>query len=437
MYVGVFGLAFILIRVRWGLPAAFVSAPFLWICLEYLKSNLSFMGLPWLLLSHTQYQYPYIIQVAAFTGAHGISFLIVMVNATLAVVALKIGSHLKRNSSPSSRLPSRGEMLGMIICTLTLILLTLLYGWTKLSSSGDISEFKVAVAQGNIAQARKWDREYAGYIMDTYADLSRQAAADQPDLIVWPETATPGSLSQNRRLNAQVRSLAKEISIPILLGSSLQQKFGHKADAKFEYKNSAFLIPATNDAVRHQRYDKIHLLPFGEYLPLKGTIPWSAIDIPNITGYTAGEAFTVFEMPNVKFAVTICWENIFPELVRQFVKNGAQFIVNITNEAWFGRTAAPYQFLSMSVLRAVENGVFVIRCANTGISGFIDLRGRVYERIANEQGQDIFIRGVRTATILPQNSKTFYTCHGEWIVGLAIVVSIIFLIPSLSVKRRI
>jgi len=142
-------------------------------------------------------------------------------------------------------------------------------------------------------------------------------------------------------------------------------------------------------------------MPFGEYLPHEDVIPWSWIKAGAIGNYLPGTEYTVFQLPEGRLSVTICWENLFSNLVRQFVKRGAQFIVNITNEAWFGETAAPYQFLSMSVFRAVENRVYVVRCANTGISCFIDPCGRVVDRVKDENGRDIFVRGIVTGSVIP------------------------------------
>jgi len=191
--------------------------------------------------------------------------------------------------------------------------------------------------------------------------------------------------------------------------------------------NSAFLIQSKRVKGKVQRYDKIGLLPFAEYLPLKETIPWSYAKIPNISGYVAGEKFTVFNLSNFAFSTTICWENIYPELVRSFIRNGAQFIVNITNEAWFGKSAAPNQFLSMSVFRAVENGVFVVRCGNTGISCFIDPYGRIVKRVTDDHGREKFIGGFLTGAVILRDTKTFYTKYGDIFVYLILIISVFFL----------
>jgi apolipoprotein N-acyltransferase len=134
--------------------------------------------------------------------------------------------------------------------------------------------------------------------------------------------------------------------------------------------------------------------------------------------------------------VTICWENIFPDLVRKFVSNGAQFIINITNEAWFGKTAAPFQFVSMNVFRAVENRVFVVRCANTGVSCFIDPFGRIIERVKDKSGHDIFVRGVLSRSVIPLESNTFYTRYGDWLVWVCMVFSVVFILVALFKKSN-
>jgi apolipoprotein N-acyltransferase len=176
---------------------------------------------------------------------------------------------------------------------------------------------------------------------------------------------------------------------------------------------------------RHKnvRYDKIRLFPFGEYLPYKHIIPWSAIGVPDVGGYVPGDQYTVFEQRDWRFSATICWENLFPDQVRQFVRKGAQFIVNITNEAWFGETEAPEQFLSMNVFRAVENGIFLVRCANTGISCIIDPCGRVLDRVKDENGKDVFVRGYVTGEIIPLQSNSLYTRYGDWFAWLCVIVS--------------
>ena len=224
-----------------------------------------------------------------------------------------------------------------------------------------------------------------------------------------------------------MRLIAKDAGTDLLVGSSGHQKFraGHGQVIKFS--NSAFLISPESEA-HNQKYDKIHLLPFGEYLPYKEKLPWSWLDVPIVETTLPGKEFTVFQSPNFRFSAPICWENIFPHLPRQFVKNGAQFLVNITNEAWFGRSVGPQHYVISSIFRAVENRIYVVRSANTGISCFIDPYGRVVDRVKDAGGMDIFVRGVLTQTIIPMASKTIYTRYGDWLIWLSYAVSVILIV---------
>jgi apolipoprotein N-acyltransferase len=290
--------------------------------------------------------------------------------------------------------------------------------------------------QPNIPQEKKWDPRFAGWIMETNTDLTRRAAAERPDLIIWPETATPRPVNRDPNIAAQIGRLANEVHVPILLGSSQATKFRKTEDKrKVRYKNSAYLIPPGAANLKGQRYDKLRLMPFGEYLPYQDVIPWSWIGAEAIDSYLPGEEYTLFQLGDARFAVTICWENLFADLVREFVKRGAQFVVNITNEAWFGETAAPYQFLSMSVFRAVENGVFVVRCANTGISCLIDPCGRVLDRVKNEAGKDIFVPGVLTGKVVPRSPGTFYTRFGDWFAWACLGVTALFLTAGFVARK--
>jgi apolipoprotein N-acyltransferase len=423
-YFGFFGLAFSFLSKRFTAAKAFLTAPFLWVSLEFIRSNMGFLAHPWPLLGHSQVPYPQVIQIASFSGAYGVSFLVAWVNAALAAVILFY-------SRPSSEKHSFKHVSVLIVIGGALITSTLWYGHGVVSKPIIGQAVRVSLVQGNIGQKEKWDPRYANSIMQTYADLTREVSRERPDLIVWPEAATPRSITMDARLYGQVKDIAAEAGTSLLVGSSHQDKVRTKGQVRFKYANSAFLIsPDRHD--KDKRYDKIILLPFGEYLPMKETIPWSYIGIPDPGSYVAGREFTVFEFPRYRFGVTICWETVFPDTVRQFVKNGAQFVINITNEAWFGRTAAPYHFLSSNVFRAVENRIYLVRCGNTGVSCVIDPYGRVVDRVKDAGGQDIFVRGALTERIIPMDSNTVYTRYGDWLAWLCIGCAALFLVIGLS-----
>ena len=433
-YFGLFGLIFCFISKRKGSTAAFLSAPFIWVSLEYLKSHMSFMALPWILLGHSQYRYSAVIQISAITGTFGVSFLIVMANSALAWGISELFS--ASGISLKNINPNGIRKIGIVLMpAIFLVAAVLIYGHTRLAESISGKKVKVAVVQGNIDPSIKWDPKYSGSIMKIYTDLTRQSITDKPDLVVWPESATPGSVTRHQNLSIMIAALARQVSALIIFGSTMQGKFKQNNTIKLKYHNSAFLISQTSIPKENNRYNKIRLLPFGEYLPYKDTIPWSWLGISKVGDFVPGDRLTVFRLPGFRFGVTICWEDIFPGLVRQLVQNGAQLIINITNEAWFGETAAPYQFLSMSVFRAVENRVFVVRCANTGISCFIDPAGRIVSRVTGLNGQDIFVRGVLTGTVIPLDSKTLYNRFGDWLVWLSILISLFFLLSAMRGKQ--
>jgi len=436
LYVAVFGKVINVMARRLGVAWSLAAAPFFWVALEFVRSNFFFLALPWGLLAHSQYEIPAALQIAAFTGVYGVSFLIVLVNAAITALILRMGLRRPVPLTFGSSFLSTRTAFCLLGAAAIFTGSTLSYGYAVINRPLRTVPLKVSIVQGNIDQNKKWNRKYARHILQTYRDLTLKASRDNPDLIVWPETATPGSINRNLSLYGQLQSIAREAGTYILVGSAQQQKFdGQDAKKKENYYNSAFLIHATGG---RQHYNKIRLFPFGEYLPLKGIMPWSMISVPEIGGYIPGEEFTVFNHPAGKFGVTICWENLFPDFVRQFTKRGAKFIINLTNEAWFGESMAPNQFLSMSVMRAVENRVSVIRSANTGISGFIDPYGRIFGRVENDQRKAVFVRGFLTREVPVVAAKTFYTKHGDIFVYVCVIISIFILaVLSLRPARRL
>jgi apolipoprotein N-acyltransferase len=420
-YFGAFGLALGLIASAAGVAAALLSAPFLWVALEFGRSNASFLALPWGLLAHSQHTFPPAMQIASITGVYGVSFLTVLSNAGLAALCIPVVKH--RIAPLDSKTFSTKAGVRFAAVAFACVAAALVFGWARVSQPLTGEPVKIALVQGNIEQRKKWDPQHGRAIMQTYADLTAAAAQERPRMIVWPETATPGAIDRHAGLHNQVQNIARASGAKLLFGSAQRQKMGDDPADEIRYVNSAFLIGGEGPANKTERYDKIRLFPFGEYLPYKDVLPWAAIGVPDVQGYAPGKEYKVFEIDDALFAVTICWENLFPDMVRRFVQNGAQFVVNITNEAWFEETAAPEQFLSMSVFRAVENGVFVARCANTGISCIIDPCGRVVDRVKDEKGKDVFVRGYLAGEIVPQRAGTLYTRYGDWFAWLCVGVS--------------
>jgi apolipoprotein N-acyltransferase len=353
---------------RWkilaGLPAA-------WCLLEYVRSFL-LSGFGWNPLGHTQWNWIPLIQIAELTGVYGVSFLVVLGNVALFLSL----------SDASNRLPLLRRLLPLAVAALCLGS-ALLYGQLLLSSmptSSTPRPLSVALVQGNIPQPQKWDEAFREAIWKRYEQLTRQAAQARPDLIVWPETAVPGFL-QEPAIAQRLLQIVRSAGVPFLVGVPTEDPNSGRIF------NSALLLAPDGSFL--QRYDKLHLVPFGEFIPLEPIFGWLR-DVVPIGDFSPGKTFTLFSLhtssptaaagpsqsPPARFSVLICFEDIFPGLARTFVREGAQVLFVLTNDAWFGRSAASLQHLQASVFRAVENRVWIARAANTGWTGFVDPWGR-------------------------------------------------------------
>ncbi len=370
----------------------------LWVALEFLRTYL-FSGFPWVLLGYSQYRQPTLRLLAAATGVYGISALLLLVNATLAGLwGLWVGAR-------GQAVQWRATLLPVGLAALA-VLATVGYGrlfWHD--PTGGVA-IRVGLLQGNIDQSLKWDRSYQTATLDIYERLARRAAAQKPRLIVWPETAVPFFLRRQTDLSDRVFRLAREIGIPMLVGSP------DVGDDERIY-NTAFLL-GENGQIRG-RYDKRHLVPFGEYVPLHQIFFFLDKLVVGIGELGRGHRATVFSLDKTRFSVVICYEVIFPGEVREFVRDGAEFLVNITNDAWFGRSGAPYQHLAMAAMRAVENGTYLVRAANTGVSAVIAPTGEILAQT------ELFTEAALLGTIHPRQGETPYTRYGDVVAWVALV----------------
>ncbi len=392
----------------------FIVAPCLWVALEYLRS-IFLSGFPWALLGHSQYLNIPLIQISEFTGAYGVSFLIVLVNAT---IAYRIGEVQSPKSKVRKILP--------IAIVAIIVGACFTYGKLMLRASHltpRTSELKVGIVQGNVDLEEKWSEILHEKVLDTHIRLTEEVAKEEPELIVWSETATASCLKHEEGDLAKLSNLAKKLKSHLLIGSLDLATQG-------DYYNSAFLIsPQGNIAYQ---YNKVHLVPFGEVIPLRRQIPLLARLVEGMGGggFRAGEELTIFDIDGKRFGVLICYEGLFDNLVRKFVKKGADFMINITNDAWYERTSAPYQHFSFSIFRAIENRVPIVRAANTGVSGFIDSYGRIRKDL------DIFIEGTLVDKISLKKQETFYTRFGNLFAYLCLGLSGLLLIGALIKKKR-
>jgi apolipoprotein N-acyltransferase len=387
------------------------TLPFFWIASEYTRSWF-LTGFPWENFGYSQFQILPIIQIADITGVYGISFILVLVNG--AVFSL-LDSLFFKKAMP----------LRKLAVTALLLAATLGYGWLRLNLSEKErgAVVKAALVQGNIAQDIKWDPAFLDETMQIYSRLTLDTASQKPELVIWPEAATPFNFQTEKNYQALVTSVMAKTGAYLLLGSPAWERTAEGV----EYFNSAFLV--SPDGEIRGRYDKMHLVPYGEYVPLKQFFPFIEKMVVGIGDFSSGKEARILNFPGGPFGTLICYEIIFPDLVRRFAKNGASFLVNITNDAWFVRTSAPYLHLSMAVLRAVENRRAVARAANTGISAFIDADGSILQQTS------LFTLASITGIIFKGSIKTFYTRYGDVFAFLCVGVSVLLLVSAILKKK--
>ncbi len=393
--------------------------PGVWVVLEYARSHL-LSGLAWNLLGTSQASILPIAQLAHVTGVWGVSFLEVAING---VIAAALSDRSLRRVRPA-----------VIVLAMATIGASV-YGSRRLASAEPGRPIRVAIVQGNIPQEEKWDEEHQPAILAKYAALTRQAVARSPDLIVWPETSVPGFFGLEEPITAPVLRLAADVKIPLLVGAPM----GRLRGTMWELTNSAALIDQQGEIA--MRYDKLHLVPFGEFIPGESVAPWLRNVLPPIGNFIPGHEPVVFRLhaddpASPAFSVLVCFEDVFPELARMFVRRGAQLLITITNDAWFGDTAAAYQHAQASTMRAIELGVPMVRAANTGWSGCIDARGRWLTSVHRDDGHELFIDGVAACSVTPGAGGGLYARWGDWWVAVSAALAAIGLAPALLAAAR-
>jgi apolipoprotein N-acyltransferase len=388
----------------------------IWVSLEYMR-GLLLTGFPWCLLGYSQFRHLHLIQIADIVGVYGISFLILLTNVLIYMVFFK-------------DLTGAGKRyLGLeILLLLAFLSASLAYGHHRLSKRGETTEFrdpvKVAIIQGNIDQSLKWDLLYQEETVNTYRRLTQKTYEFKPHLIIWPETALPFFFQHGGEFAEEVYSISQESGARIIFGSPAYQTIEDSAI----YYNRIYWLSGKDRSIGF--YDKVHLVPFGEYVPLKRLLPFVHRLVPAAGDFSAGSETAPLEMPGLTAGPLICYEAIFPELSRVQVKKDSVVLVNLTNDAWFGMTSAPYQHLSMALFRAVENRRPLVRAANTGFSAFVDAKGRITAR------SDLFEEEVLMGEINAGNtSLTFYCKYGDIFVYAIMVLCLIKFLYELCYHR--
>jgi apolipoprotein N-acyltransferase len=366
-------------------PMGLWVAPFAWVAVEWLRGWV-FTGFPWVLLGSSQIAWLPIAQVSSLAGLWGLSALVAAANVAIAV--------LIQERRSSWRLPA---LVGTLICACAV------WGGWRLRTPADAlpgQSLRVGIVQGNVPQDQKWSPEFASEILARYLRLSREAAQQGAQLVVWPESATPFYFEENAAGGAAIRRLARETHTWLLFGSDQLER-----GATVRYYNSAFLLGP--DGRTAGVYRKQRLVPFGEYVPLKQLLFFVAPLVEAVSDFSPGDDPGVLNLDGHHVSTAICYEVIFGGLVRDAVNGGTELLTTITNDAWYGRTSAPWQHFDQAAMRAIESGRYLVRAANTGISGVVDPFGRVLAR------RGLFETGILIQDVRWLTSRTLYSRIGD------------------------
>lgn len=390
--------------LRYGAPSL-MAAPIVWVATELGRTYLLFNGFPWVLLGYSQATTLPIAQLASLVGVYGVSALVATVSVAAAMCV----------ATSSIRL--RTIAIGVAA---SLVVVTAVWGsrrasraeWTR---EGEV--VKVGLVQGNVSDAARRDPVQTPRILQDNLRLTRQAIGAGADVVLWPESAmSPFRFADYPDVAGLVRRVAREGHVSILVGSDQVER--GRPD---RWYNSAFLIrPDGTDA---GVYRKIHLVPFGEYVPWRRLLFFIGPLVEAIgTGFDAGDDPTVLPVNGHGISVAICYEIVYPALVRQFVVRGSELLTTITNDAWFGDTSAPYQHFAQASMRAIEEGRYVVRAANTGISGIVDPYGRVLTQT------NVFEQGVRVGTARYLRTSTVYARWGDAFAYISVLLTAVLLL---------
>jgi apolipoprotein N-acyltransferase len=359
-------------------------------------------GFPWLLLGYSQTTVLPVAQFASVVGVFGMSALVAAVSAALAYFAI--------SRSPES-------VITVAVVAAMLIGITV-WGNRRLANDVLLDQgrpARVALVQGNIAQENKWDPAHAESILTTYLTMTREAAGRGAQLVIWPESSTPFPFLENGAGGEKVRALVRELGIELLLGSD-------QTDANKNYYNAAFLV--RKDGSVAGVYQKMHLVPFGEFVPLQSLLFFVGPLVEQVGGFTPGRDMVMLPTNHGPISTAICYEIVFPRLVRQSVLRGSQLLTTITNDAWYGYSSAPYQHFLQAQMRAIEHGRYLARAANTGISGFVDPYGRILA------ASPLFEQAVLVADLRFIRARTVYSRTGDLVAWLSLLNSVFWILYS-------
>ena len=381
--------------------------PVAWIGLEYARSVL-LSGFPWVLFGYSLSGSATLVQAADLAGVFGLGFLLAAANVGLYLA----GARLARREYRLAPVPA------VVLAGIVAFLFG--YGSYRFDERGAHlagGRLRVGVAQGGIDQSRKWDPAFQRRTLDIYGKLSREIRSKGADLIVWPETAAPFFYGWEAELSLEVDRVASEGGLPLIFGAPW---FSPSDGGK--YYNSVFLL--NGKGVPEGRYDKRHLVPFGEYVPLKSVLFFVTKMTEGGEDFSSGTGPALFSVAGGRAGASVCYEAVFPEILRESVRSGAQWLVNVTNDAWFGDTVAPRQHLAMARMRAVEFRRPMVRAANAGISALFDARGVEIAALG------LFREGILIGEIAPRAGETVYAKTGD-LFAISCTIMTFLILPIL------
>lgn len=400
-YLAVYPACFAIIAHKWeSYPRLWIlGLPSVWVALEWARAH-ALTGFPWANLGYTQTPLPALIQVADLAGVYGVSWLVVLGNTAIMACLNRVRV---------------GLSLGVLaVCMVS----AASYGAWRLDSireiQGSVRPWTVGVVQGNIDQSHKWDPAFQQETLRRYRELSLKAVTHgpPPDLLVWPETAAPFFYETEESLTGQLNEIFKEVGVPVLFGSPGETVM----DGQARLQNRAYLVNGRGLILG--KYAKQHLVPFGEYVPMQKLLFFVHRLVEAAGDFVPGHDPAPLYLREQAFGVLICYEDIFPYLARRTVQKGATSLVNITNDAWYGDTSAPYQHLEIARWRAIEFRRPLIRAANTGISAVFDATGSACGKLLlNDQGQLV-------CKVYPLEIQTVYSRWGNFFAWLCVFTAL-------------
>ena len=412
LYVGLFALLVRYAVIRFGAPGLWLSPAF-WVATEWWRSSVG-LSFHWAALGASQATVVPIAQAASVVGVFGLSAIVALVSTAAAAVSVS-----------RQAVHVRGALaVGALLVAIAV------GGLVRVNRGGWLNDgdpVRIGLVQGSVDQEQKYDDRFQHAIIQRYVDLSRRAIQLGAQVVIWPESSTPFFFNPNVPLAAPIRRLAMETRTPFLLGTDVIEP--KTADRPARLYNAAMLLTADGQVA--QTYRKMSLVPFGEYVPMKSLLFFADKLVEGVGDFAAGTDPVVFDADGRRMSVAICYESVYPDIARTFVQRGSQLLVTITNDAWFKRSSAAFQHFDQGLLRAIEEGRYVVRAANTGISGAVDPYGRVLSRT------DLFVPAVAVVDVKLNRSRTIYSRVGDVTVWMSLALTAGVVGEAIRRRRRL